>query len=168
MAAPGLTSILHSTAMIFGKEMCVNLYIYIYIIYICIYIYIWYMYIHIYMSYVYTYPAIKLVCKYLFIYIIQISQTQAMGLRSASRFNMGLAPSYWTGRMAGGALLYMLVIYTSIYIYIYTHYCNIYIYIPISSMLGYTCNCGKFGGDPNLQCFQAHGFLDMCTYHQPT
>ena len=64
------------------------------------------MYIHIYMSYVYIYHAIKIVCKYLFtifiyntwiemcIYIIQISQTQAMGLRSASRFNMGLPPSY--------------------------------------------------------------------------
>ena len=63
------------------------------------------MYLHIYMSYVYIYHAIRIVCKYLFtyiyntwiemyIYIIQISQTQSMGLLSASRFNMGLAPSY--------------------------------------------------------------------------
>lgn len=103
------------------------------------------------------------------IYIIQISQTQAMGLRSASRFNMGLPPSYWTGRMVGRALLYMLVIFTYIYIqYIHTHIIHVGLYLPtffyqITQLCNSTmhCNCGKFGGDPNLQCFQAHGFLYM-------
>ena len=62
-----------------------------------------------------------------------------------------------------------LFLHIYIYIqYIHTHIIHVGLYLPtffyqITQLCNSTmhCNCGKFGGDPNLQCFQAHGFLYM-------
>ena len=183
MAEQGLTSILHSTAMIFDKDMC----IYIYLI---IYLFI-HMYIHIYMSYVYIYHAIKIVCKYLFtifiyntwiemcIYIYNTniadsSHGPALRISIQQRDCLQVTePVVWSEEPCCTCWLFL-------HIYIYIHN----IYIPISSMLGYTCppfsikspNCvtapciviaENLEETPIFNVFRRMASC-TCTCHQPT
>ena len=127
MAAPGLTSILHSTAMISDKDMCVYIYIYLYI---CTYIYTCHMYTYIMPSelyvniYLHIYIYIIHGLKCIYIYNTNISDSiHGPALRISIQHGTGsklLNRSY--GRRSPAVHVGYLYIYIYIHIYIiYTY-----------------------------------------------
>ena len=125
------------------------------------------MYVNIYLLYLYIIHGLK--CVY--IYNTNIADSShGPALRISIQHGTGsklLNRSY--GRKSPA--VHVGYFYTYIYIYtqyIHTHIIHVGLYLPtffyqITQLCNSTmhCNCGKIGGDPNLQCFQAHGFLYM-------
>jgi hypothetical protein len=123
MAAPGLTSILHSTAMISDKDMCVYIYLYI-----CTYIYTCHMYTYIMPSelYVNIYLHIYIYNTWIEMYIYNTNISDSIhgpALRISIQHGTGsklLNRSY--GRRSPAVHVGYLYIYIYIHIYIiYTY-----------------------------------------------
>ena len=127
MAAPGLTSILHSTAMISDKDMCIYIYIFIYI---CTYIYTCHMYTYIMPSELYVNIYLHIyntwIEMYVYIYNTNISDSiHGPALRISIQHGTG---SKLLNRSYGRRSPAVHVGYLYIYIYIYIHIYIIYTY----------------------------------------